>query len=47
MSKPIGTSYNLSISNLSTSDFELAKSTFLSKSDVSTTLAFVKSASVG
>ena len=40
--KLIGTIFNLSISNLSTSDFKSAKSVFLAKSDVSTTAAFFK-----
>ena len=34
--KPLGTFFNLSMSNLSTSDFKLAKSVFLANSDVST-----------
>ena len=34
------------MSNLSTSDFKLAKSVFLAKSDVSKTAAFFKSAIV-
>ena len=44
--KQLGTFFNLSISNLSTSDFKSAKSVFLAKSNVSTTAAFLKSASV-
>ena len=38
--------FNLSISNLSTSDFKLTKSLLLSKSDVSTPVAVFKSAFV-
>ena len=34
MLKLVGRFFNLSISNLSTSDFELARSTFLAKNDV-------------
>ena len=44
--KLVGTFYNLSISNLSTLDFELAKSSFLAHFDVSTSVAFLKSAFV-
>ena len=44
--KPIGIFFNLSISNLSTSDFKLAKSVFLAKSDVSTPVALFRSASI-
>ena len=44
--KLFGTLFNLSISNLSTSDFKLVKSTFLANSDVSTSVAFLKSAFV-
>ena len=43
MFKLVGTFFNLSLSNLSTSDFKLAKSTFLEKADVSTPVAFFKS----
>ena len=42
--KSVEASFNLSISNLSTSDFKLAKSVFLAKGDVSTPVAFFKSA---
>ena len=38
--KSTGTVFNLSISNSSTSDFKLTKSTFLAKSDLSTPVAF-------
>ena len=41
--KLFGTFFNLSMSNLSISDFKLAKSVFLTKSDVSTPVAFFKS----
>ena len=41
--KLLGTFSNLSMSNLSTSDFEFAKSVFLAKSDVSTPAAFFES----
>ena len=40
--KPFGTFFNLSISNLSTSNFELDQLFFLAKSDVSTPVAFFK-----
>ena len=43
MTKLFGTLFNLSISNLSTSDFKLVKSTYLANSDVSTSVAFLKS----
>ena len=44
MFKLVATFFNLSISNLPTSDFKLAKSTiFLAKSDVSTPAVFFKS----
>ena len=39
--KSIGTVFNLSISNSSTPNFELAKSVFLADSDVSTPVAFL------
>ena len=40
--KPLGTFFNLSISNLSISDFKLSKSVFfLAKSDISTPVAFL------
>ena len=42
--KSVGTFFNLSISNLSTLYFRLAKSTFLAYFDVSTPVAFFKSA---
>ena len=42
--KLLGTYFNLSIPNLSTSGFKLAKPIFLAKSDVSTSVAFFKSA---
>ena len=42
--KPLGTYFNLSVSNLSTSDSKLVKSVFLAKSDVSTVAVFLKSA---
>ena len=42
--KLVVTFCNLSISNLYPSDFKLAKSVFLAKSDVSTPVAFFKSA---
>ena len=41
--KLVGRFYNLSISNLSTSDIKLAKSTFLAKDDVSVPVVFFKS----
>ena len=41
--KPIGTFFDLSISNLSTSDFKVAKSVLLAKYDGSTGAAFLKS----
>ena len=41
--KPYGTIFVLSISNLSTSDFKLAESTFLAKEDSSTPVAFFNS----
>ena len=44
--KPLGTFFNLSMSNLCTSDFKLAKSVFLANSDVSTPVASYKSAFV-
>ena len=44
--KPLGRYFNLSISNLSTLDYKLAKSTFLENFDVSTPVAFFKSAFV-
>ena len=44
--KLLGTFFNSSISKLSTSDFKLAKSVFLAKSDVSTPVAIFKSAFV-
>ena len=40
--KLLGTFFNLLISNLSTSDFKLAKLTFFAKSDVATSVAFFK-----
>ena len=43
MFKLVGTFFNLSILNLSTSDFKLGKSVFLAKFDVSTPFAFFKS----
>ena len=46
MFKLLGTIFNLSISNLSTSDFKLAKSVFSAKSDASTPAAVFKSAFV-
>ena len=39
--KLFGTFLNLPLSNLSTSDFKLANSLFLAKSDVSTPVAFL------
>ena len=42
----VGTFFNLSISNLSMSDYKLAESVVLAKSDVSTPVAFFKSAFV-
>ena len=44
--KLVGVFFNLSISNLSTSDFKLTESVFLSNSDVSTPAVFFKSAFV-
>ena len=44
--KLVGTFFNLSISDLFTLDFKLAKSTFLGNFDVSTPVAFFKSAFV-
>ena len=44
--KLLSTFFNLSISNLSTSDFKLAKSVFLARDDVSTRVALFKSAFV-
>ena len=44
--KLIGTFSNLSLSDLSTSDFKLVKSGFLAKSEVSTLVQFFKSAFV-
>ena len=44
--KPVGIFSNLSISNLLTSDFKYAKGTFLENFDVSTSVAFCKSAFV-
>ena len=41
MFKPVGTFSNLSISKLSTSDFNLAKSILLASFDVSTPVAFL------
>ena len=46
MLKLIGQLFNLSISNLSTLDVKLAKSTFLANFDVSTPAALFKSAFV-
>ena len=46
MLKLLGTFLNLSISSLPTLDFKLAKSTFLVNYDVSTPVAFFKSAFV-
>ena len=46
MLKLLGTFLNLSISSLPTLDFKLAKSTFLANYDVSTPVAFFKSAFV-
>ena len=43
MLKLLGVFFNLSISNLSKSDFKLDKSVFLTKSDLSTPVAFFKS----
>ena len=40
--KPVSTYLNLSISNLSASDFKLAKSVFLANSDLSTPVTFFK-----
>ena len=42
--KLVTTFFSLSIFNLSTSDFKLVKSVFLAKYDVSTSVAFFKSA---
>ena len=42
--KVVGISFSLSISNLSTSDFQLGKSTVLAKNDALTPVAFFKSA---
>ena len=42
--KLIGTFFNLSICNLSTSDFKLVKLTFLRNFDTSTPVAFIKPA---
>ena len=42
----LGTIFNSSISNLSTSDFEIAKSNFLANFGVSTPVAFFESALV-
>ena len=39
----LSTFFNLSIYNLSTSDFQIAKSTFFEKDDVSMPVAFFKS----
>ena len=44
--KLVGTFFHLFISNLSTSDFKLAKSLFLAKSHVWTRVAFLESAFV-
>ena len=44
--KPVGTFSSLSLSNLPTSDFKLAKSTFLANFDVLTTVALLKYAFV-
>ena len=44
--KLLSTFFNLSISNLSTSDFKLAKSVFLARDDVSNRVALFKSAFV-
>ena len=44
--KVVGPFFNLSISNLSTSDFKLVKSVFLANFDVSTPVALFKSAFV-
>ena len=44
--KLLSTFFSLSISNLSTSDFKLAKSVFLARDDVSTRVALFKSAFV-
>ena len=41
--QPVGTFSNLSVSSLATSDFKLAVSTFQTKFDVSTPVAFSKS----
>ena len=46
LSKLLGMFFNSSISYLSTSDFKLVKSFFLAKSDLSTLVAFFKSAFV-
>ena len=42
--KPLGTFFNLSISNLSTLDFKIAKSTLLANFGVSAPATFFKSA---
>ena len=42
--KPLGTLFNLSISNLSISDFKLRKSVNLAKDDVLNAVAYFKSA---
>ena len=44
--KPLGIFFNLSISNSSLGNFKLGKSVFLAKFDVSTPVAFFKSAFV-
>ena len=44
--KPVGTFFNLSKSYFTTSDFKLAQSVFLAKSDVSTPATILRSASV-
>ena len=46
MLKLLGTFFDLSISNLSTSYFKLAKSTFFENSDASAPVVFFKSAFV-
>ena len=38
---PLGTFFNSSLSNLSTSDFKLVESVFLAKSDVTTAVSFL------
>ena len=40
--KSLGTFFNLSKSNLSTSEFQLAKLVYLAKSDASTPVAFFR-----